>query len=47
MRPERAKLRPEGPRPRMRPAASAAKPSRRSRHPAYEGHEGETFVQLM
>jgi 2-octaprenyl-6-methoxyphenol hydroxylase len=41
-------LRPEGPRPRMRPAANAAKPRRPDgRRPASEGHEGETFVRSV
>jgi hypothetical protein len=31
----------------MAPAANAAKPSRaEARRPAFEGREGETFVQL-
>jgi hypothetical protein len=41
-------LRPEGASGRMAAAAGAAKPSRAdARRPAFEGHEGETFVRLV
>ncbi len=43
---QRSNLRPEGPRPRMRPAANAAKPrAADAARPASEGHEGKAFVQ--
>jgi hypothetical protein len=39
-------LRPEGPSARTGAAAGAAKPSRTDvRRPAFEGHEGEAFMQ--
>jgi hypothetical protein len=44
---EGSDLRPEGPRPRMRPAAYAAKPrAADAARPASEGHEGEAFVRF-